>query len=96
MILKLLLKIWPAFIPVLLYLLWYFLIRPRVQDPDADPGKKRERTLRLWVAIASLAIAFLCFLLFGLMQEPVKDSFHPPRMGPDGTLIPGYYDKAAP
>lgn len=78
-------RFWPVFIPVILYLLWRVLRKRKGEEasPIVD-----ERKHWFWVAVASLALLIISFLIFGLTTRPNEGVYEPARVE-DGKLIPG-------
>ena len=87
----LLIRFWPVFIPVIIYLLWQLLRRRK--------AKQQEEAIPRWLegpwayAVAtSLLIGIGCFLWFGLMQEHRTGSYQPTYYK-GGQLIRGGVDE---
>jgi hypothetical protein len=87
MIRLLVFRLWPAFLPLLIYILWHWLAVRRAVKKGLPPPHFRDKPL-YWVVIASLGIAALCFLWMGFSMEEQRGVYIPP-MVKDGTMVPG-------
>lgn len=88
----LLLRLWPALIPIVFYLLWLAFRRRRaLRLGEAPPG--------LWdgpwgsTIIASLLVAIISLLVLGLGKESKQGRDYQPTRLENGKLIRGGFDR---
>jgi len=86
---KLLIKIWPALIPIVICAVWYFFIHKRKKG---DRLREWEVRLWTWVAISSVVIAIITMLFFALTVESNKDMEYFPSRLEDGKLVKGHME----
>ena len=90
MIRLLIFRFWPALLPLIIYLLWYyFTLRRTIKE-----GKPRPRFYQgslYWAIVASLGIAAVCFILMGAEQGEQKGHYVPPAME-GGRITPGHIE----
>lgn len=88
MLKTLLLKFWPALIPIALYLIW-LIIRSKRKDKKGDKQSQEEKNWT-WVAIVSLFLIIACFLyiLFEVSQDAGRGDYTPATFQ-DGQFTPG-------
>lgn len=74
-------RFYPVLLPLLLYLLWLYVVRKKARKKGEVPPRFRDGPI-FWVLMASFAIAILCFLLLGFSIESDgnKGSYFPPHM----------------
>lgn len=91
-----LLKFWPAFVPIILYIIYRLVkkVRQRKEgEPviiDATTGEKRwYETEIFWVVLSSLLLLIGSFLVFIVFGEYGSDGTYQPAQFKDGVLIPG-------
>lgn len=84
---RIILELWPAFIPLLLYVAWMARKRRHaVRAGDALPGWMRGPWF--WAVLAGIGIAVGCLLTLGVFEGRTKGDYVPPHME-NGTLVPG-------
>ncbi len=84
----LLFSLWPAFIPILIYVAWLAHRRRKAKKAGIELESITKGTL-FWTIIASILIAIGCFLYYGLSsQENAGVRYIPPHVE-NGKLIPG-------
>lgn len=88
--LRVLLMLWPALIPLLFYAVWIARRHARkARGEDVPPI-----TDKLFITVvATFAMAALSFLVFGLTQKPNAGTGYHPVHYKDGVLIPGGMDE---
>lgn len=79
-------RFWPALIPLLLYVLWFFLVRRKAVMSGRVPPRFGDGPI-YWVLISTLLIAALCLAALGVSQQAVKGEYIPPHMD-HGRLMP--------
>tara|TARA_B100001179_G_C18448920_1_gene342202 strand:- start:146 stop:415 length:270 start_codon:yes stop_codon:yes gene_type:complete len=80
-----LLKAWPALIPIGIYLLWFGWRMYRYKKGDALlPDTSRPFRLALFSSLALLAI---CLITYGLAQKPTGKVGYEPKRYENGKLI---------
>jgi hypothetical protein len=103
MLIKLLLKIWPALIPFLLYFLWVLanriianrrkkkgFIEGQYQIIDGKTGDFSLKNSRfVMVVYISLVLMVICFLFFAIRTPRIEDGNYIPAESKDGKIIPG-------
>jgi hypothetical protein len=86
----LLFRLWPALIPIILYVLWM-----RWRNHTARKNGLAEMRLREgpWViaVLCSMAIGALMLVLVGLEGDKVGTNYQPPRLV-DGKIVEGHFD----
>jgi len=88
MIRLIMIRFWPAFIPLIVYVLWLTLRRRKArQTGDVVPGW-RDGPL-IWAILASLALVMLGFFSFGLSLEHNEGSGYEPKRFEGGQMVPG-------
>lgn len=83
-------RFWPVFIPVLLYLVWHEVRKRKARKAGDEPAHIAEGP---WVSVllATLALAVVCVLWFGFTVEKRTDvQYQPPQMK-DGQLTHGRF-----
>lgn len=80
-------ELWPALLPIGLYLLWHHTQRRKAKKSGKDSPHLKDGP---WVStlLISIAIAIGCLLLFALSQPADKGEYVPAQLQ-DGTLIDG-------
>lgn len=84
--LKILIKFWPAFVPIVLYMLWFLFFRKK-KDTEKVPAW--EAKLWVWTLATALVIAILCIVVMAFSVEQNTDSDYVPAYMEDGELVPG-------
>ena len=97
--LRFLLKIWPALLPIAIYSLWLWAkkksksIDATYQELDKD-GKPKQGDFSLQnrkfivVLYLSLLIAILCFLFFAIRVPNIEEGTYVPAHMKNGKVIP--------
>lgn len=86
MIRLLLIRLWPVFVPLLIYVAWMFYRRRIARKQDAEiPGWKDGPWL--WAVIATFVLAVGGFLFLGLSAPSNRDTTYEPIRFQDGKLI---------
>jgi hypothetical protein len=82
-----LLKFWPVLIPFLLYFGWLAFARARAKKLGLPLTRFTDGP---WVMtlIASLIVAVLCFIVWGLSFEATSGDYIPPHVE-NGNIVPG-------
>lgn len=90
MLSTLLLRLWPALIPIALYLLWRVIWLKRRNTRNGEPGERASWISGAWgwVAIASLLMLIASFLMLGLSAHRRDGVYVPPHVE-GGRLIDG-------
>lgn len=57
-------RFYPVLLPLLLYLIWFYILRGRALKKGEVPPRFRDGPI-FWVLMVSLSIAVLCFFLLG-------------------------------
>lgn len=85
---RILLLIWPAAIPLVLFLLWYAWAHRRAKkQPDAVAPIFKESPWKITL-MSSVAIAIACLFVIVLSEEGVKGDYVPAVIS-EGTLQDG-------
>ena len=87
--LKLLLKLWPAALPILIYWLWRKFRRGKAAEDKLSPLESR-----LWIAtlVLSLVIAIVCIVVMGAGGEGGEGTYVRPQYEGGGKVIPGHVE----
>ncbi|MCH2546962.1 MAG: hypothetical protein MK052_05080 [Alphaproteobacteria bacterium] len=87
-------RFWPVFIPVLLYLLWLYLAR-RKADKNGEKKPTFFEGPWLWTLVATLALAVGAFMILGAVSNDGNTSgkYVPARVV-DGEIIPAHTEPA--
>lgn len=88
MIRLLLVRFWPVFLPIVIYLVWLAYAR-RKAGKNNEPKPGIWDGPWQWAVIATLALALGAFLLLGLSNDANDGVYVPAQMQPDGTVTPG-------
>lgn len=91
MIRLILLRFWPVFLPLLIYIAWHRL-RVRTAVKRGLPVPRFRDGPLYWTVLSSLGIAILCFLWMGAHIESEKGDYVPPAMK-DGVIVPGHVER---
>ncbi len=86
-------RFWPALLPLLLYVLWYLVVRHKAVMAQKDIPHFRSGPV-YWMIIATLLIAAACFVTLALTQSQVRGVYIPPHME-HGVLVPGEVKEGA-
>lgn len=84
-------RFWPAFIPLIIYWLWYHHVCRQALIMGQPKPRFRDGPW-YWAVLSSLLIAAGCFLFLGASHESEKGIYVPPHME-GGTLVPGHIEK---
>lgn len=87
----LLIKFWPALIPITLYVLWMIWRRRKAIKAGAMPPSWTDGN-GLWVACASLLTVVGCFAWIALHSKSNIAEHYQPARFEHGTLIDGTLD----
>ena len=86
---RILIVLWPALVPLLLYAVWCVVRYRRKQAGNAVPPV----THRLFMAlVATIVLAALCFVLLGAEQQGDNGKVYHPAQYKDGALVPGGFE----
>lgn len=88
MIKILLLRLWPIWIPLLLYLVWLFLAAKRAKK-TGEPRPRLKDGPWLTTLLAMLGMTILMLIWLGFSGEPVDGTYVPAQLI-DGELVPGH------
>lgn len=88
---SMLIKFWPALIPVTLYVIWMIWRRRKAVRLGAVPPSWFDGN-GLWVACASLITMVACFVWLALHSPINTDPHYQPARFKDGKLIDGTLD----
>tara|TARA_B100000989_G_scaffold143792_1_gene107149 strand:+ start:1410 stop:1685 length:276 start_codon:yes stop_codon:yes gene_type:complete len=84
----LILRLWPAFIPILLYVLWLSYKRRRANKAGEEKPGWGDGPL-ISTLLVSLLLAIGSFLLLGLLQPDNRSGTYRPADMYNGSLVPG-------
>lgn len=83
---RIVLMLWPALVPMLVYVVWCMWRYKRKQAGHDVPPL----TTRLFAAVVtSVLLAAACFVLLGLGQDTNDGKQYHPARYEDGVLVPG-------
>lgn len=85
---NMLIKFWPALIPVALYVVWMLWRRRKARKSGTLPPSWTDGR-GLWVACVSLLTIVGCFVWFALQSESNSGEHYQPARLENGTLIDG-------
>ncbi len=93
----LLIRFWPALIPIMLYILLKWLKKPAASYEDVIDADKSSphwiKTPLFWVITSSAVILLICFISLGVYSTQNSEGHYvPPAMGTDGKLIDGHVE----
>lgn len=83
-------RLWPAFLPLIVYMIWHRLKVRQAKKAGLPPPHFRDGPI-YWVVISCLGIAALIFVLLGAEMEEQKGVYVPPYLQ-DGKLVPGHIE----
>jgi hypothetical protein len=86
--LRVLFELWPVILPLLVYLLWYWRLSRRCRKDGTCPPRLREGPWKMAV-LASILIAVVLLLLWGLSADERRASDYTPPHLQDGRVVPG-------
>lgn len=86
MIRLLFVRLWPVFIPLLLYVAWMIYRRRQARKLGAAIPPWTDGPW-VWAVMATLLIAMTGFVLLGLIEPADRDSIYEPAHMENGTLI---------
>ncbi len=84
-----LLKLWPALIPLGFYLIWVLILSRRVGDGRRIAEHVR-RSMLFWAIMASIVLLIGSFVFWGFTQQENKAGTYVPPTVVDGELVPGH------
>lgn len=87
-----LLRIWPALIPLLLYLVWLYYRKKRVGHEDEMPPVELFRGPLFWSLVASLVLLLISLLFFGVAQPTKREGQYVPPHFEGGKISPSRID----
>lgn len=94
MIRLLLLRFWPALLPLAFYFGWlwarYFLLKKQGKAPSFS--ELISRTPLFFASLASLFLLLLCFLWLGLSQPRDTTGHYIPPHQENGAIVPGHVE----
>ena len=80
-------RFWPALLPLLCYLLWFWVVCRRAVAQGNTPPRFRDGPV-YWMILATLLIAAICLAAFATSQDAQRGEYIPPHLE-DGKMIPG-------
>ncbi len=84
-----LLKLWPALIPLVAYLLWLRYNKRRAARGVETPPELI-RGVRFWCIIASLALLAMSFIIVSLNQPAMQDGDYVPPSYDGSSITPAH------
>ena len=88
----LLLRFWPALIPLALYLIWHELRKRKSRRMGQEPARMVEGPW-LWAVSAALMIAVGMMLFYGFTAERRTDvAYEPPQVNEQGDIVRGHFE----
>jgi hypothetical protein len=88
---RFLIELWPAVIPLLLYTVWIVLLRRRAHKSGIEkPGWLSGPWF--WMVLATAGTLVICLFAIGVFSSGTKGDYIPPHME-NGTLVPGRVDR---
>lgn len=91
----LLLRLWPALIPLIFYLLWLRWMKKRAARGIETPPEVL-KGVRFWCIVAGFVFVILGFIATDALQPARKEGrYVPPRLE-NGTLVPAHSEPDAP
>lgn len=82
-----LLRFWPVFLPMAVYVVWMVLVRRAAKKAGAPLPHFREGPW-FWALVASLGLAVCMFIFLGLSHNPNAGDYIPPHIE-NGRIISG-------
>jgi H+/Cl- antiporter ClcA len=82
----LLLRFWPIWLPLALYLLWWYVQLLRAKRRD-DVAPRLQDGPWLWTVMASLGMAIIMFLWLGLSMEATPSGNYQPAQNVGGDIV---------
>lgn len=79
-------RFYPVLFPLLVYYLWWQVIRHRARR-QAQPLPRFRDGPVYWLVLSSLLVAMGCLLMVGMSQDTRKGTYRPPHME-GNRLIP--------
>lgn len=80
-------RFYPVLLPLIVYLLWFYLVRQRARKKGGEPPKFSDAPVFL-LLMSSFIIAIICFLFLALsIDSGSKGNYEPPHMEGE-KLIP--------
>lgn len=76
-------RFYPVLLPLLVYLLWRYIIRSRARK-QGEPIPKFWDAKIFWVLMASLIMGILCFVVLGISvieTSGTRGNYQPPNIG---------------
>lgn len=84
---RVLLYLWPALLPLLLFFIWHHWRAQKARKND-EPSPLLKDGPWFMITLLSIIIAIICLFMFGLSQEHTKGDYVPAQMQ-NNTLNPG-------
>ena len=81
----LLLRFWPVFLPILLYLVWLAYARRKAAKHSTSKPGLLDGPWH-WAVGASLVIGIFCFVFLGMSHQTNDGVYVPAEMQPDGSI----------
>ncbi len=82
-----LLRAWPALIPIIIYLGWLYYMKKRAGDGEKPPVEVFRSPL-YWTLILSALMVMASFVFYGISMEPRRDGQYVPPSFDGETLSP--------
>ncbi len=81
-------RFYPVLLPLILYLLWFYLVRSRALKTGKEPPKFSDAPIFL-LLMSSFIIAIICFIVLGfsVVDDSKKGVYQPSHMEGD-KLVP--------
>ncbi len=88
MIKLIILRFWPALIPLAIYVGWLVYLKKRAKSKEVPP--EMYRTPLYWSLILSAFLIVASFVFFGMSMEPNRGEHYVPPRYENNTLVPGH------
>jgi hypothetical protein len=83
-------RFWPVLIPLIIYLLWMFIVRNKAKRAG-EPLPHFKDGPWFWAVVAALATGIVIFIILGLSHQPNTGNYVPPKTE-NGRIIPGHVE----